>query len=276
MTTRSLSPLEAKLILHLEWNKQGVVTTQDTMAILNITYDHARQVLHRLARDRWLALIQPGKYELIPAERGEVAFQDMNPLFIGRSLVEPYYFTFATAAFFHGLSTQASLIVFLASTQGRPRRMLVREKEYRLVIQPPHKFFGWTETNAYGSQVNMAEAEKTILDSLDKPGYAGDVPEIAMMLNRGSAKLDWNKLADYAVRFRSKALLQRLGYLVDLLKLPVNDTARNRLLEGSGENTKCYLGQPRRWSQGGVYNSTWRVVDNIPRQELLAEVEARG
>ena len=79
---RSLSPLESKLILHLEWEKQSVVTIQEAMAILDCSYDYARQVLHRLARRRWLAPITPGKYELIPAERGEHAFSDTNPLYL--------------------------------------------------------------------------------------------------------------------------------------------------------------------------------------------------
>ena len=273
MTPRSLSPLESKLILHLEWDKQFVVTIPDTMQILGLSSDYARQVLHRLARDRWLVSITPGKYELIPAERGEYAFADTNPLFIGSALVEPYYFTFATAAFYHGLTTQSASVVYLATDHGRPRRMLVREKEYRVVIQPAHKFFGYSEVNAYGSQVNMAEPEKTILDSLDRPVYVGDIPEIAGMLRRGKSSLDWHKLVDYGVRVKSKALLQRLGYLLDRLNMPVYPIARDRLLAEVSGNTKCYLGQPRRWKTGGDYNVTWRVVDNIPRQELLAEIE---
>ena len=87
MVNRALSSLESKLILRLEWDKQFVVTIDDTMQILGVSYDHARQILHRLARDRWLTAITPGKYELIPAERGEYAFADTNPLFIGSALV---------------------------------------------------------------------------------------------------------------------------------------------------------------------------------------------
>jgi predicted transcriptional regulator of viral defense system len=275
MVTRALSPLESKLILRLEWDKQFVVTIDDTMQILGISYDHARQVLHRLARDRWLTAITAGKYELIPAERGEYAFADTNPLFIGSALVKPYYFTFSTAAFFHGLSTQATSTVYLATDHGRPRQMLVREKEYRLVILPGRKFFGYIEVNAYGSQVNMAEPEKTILDSLDRPSYAGDIPEIADMLHRGSTSLDWQKLIDYGARFKSKSLLQRLGYLLDLLNIPVDTASRDRLVTEIGVNTKCYLGQPRRWKTGGSYDPNWRVVDNIPRKELMAEIEVR-
>jgi predicted transcriptional regulator of viral defense system len=273
--SRSLSDLEAKLILHLEWEKQPVVTIEDTMAILDCSYEHARLVLHRLARSRWLVPLTPGKYELIPAERGEHAFPDTNPLFIGSALVEPYYFSFATAAFFHGLSTQASAMVYLATTVRTGRRLYqVRGKEYRLVMQPQHKFFGSVEVDAYGSRVHMAEPEKTVVDAMDRPEYAGDIPEIAGMLHRGRSRLNWDKLADYGLRFESQALIQRLGYLIDLLRLPVAQQARDLILAGIGKSTP-YLGRPGQWGTGGEYNATWRIVDNVPRQELLAEIEVR-
>ena len=272
---RSLSDLESRLILHLEWEKQPVVTIQEAMAILDCSYDHARQLLHRLTRRRWLAPLTPGKYELIPAERGEHAFPDTNPLFIGSALVEPYYFSFATAAFYHGLSTQASATVYIATSVRRGRRLYqVRGKEYRLVLQPPHKFFGAVEIDAYGSRVSMATPEKTIVDALDRPEYAGDIPEIAGMLQHGSSRLNWETLAGYALQFKSQALIQRLGYLVDLLQLPVPSQARDRLLAGIRKST-CYLGRPGQWGTGGEYTPTWQIVDNVPRQELRAEIEIR-
>lgn len=276
MPSRSLSPLESTLILRLEWDKQLVVTTEEVMKILNISYAHARQVLHRLSRDRWLAQIAPGKYELIPAERGEHAFPDPNAYFVGSTLATPYYFTYATAAFFHGLTTQAALVVYLATTRGRPRVILAREKEYRLVIQPEHQFFGFSQADAFGTLVNMAEREKTLLDCLHRHEYGGDIPEVAGMLQRAKSQLDGKKLVEYAIRFKSQALLQRLGYLLDILKISLDPGIREMLLAATSGNVKCYLGQPKRWHTGGMYDSTWRVVDNIPRQELLAEIEVQG
>lgn len=272
--SRTLSALESQLILRLEWEKQPVVTIEEAMAILDVSYDQARQLLSRLARRRWLAPIVPGKYELIPAERGEYAFADTNPLFIGSVLVSPYYFSYATAAFFHGLSTQAAATVYIATPVRREGLFVVRDKEYRLVRQPAHKFFGATEVDAYGSRVQMAEAEKAVLDCLDRPQYAGDIPEVAAMLWHGKGRLDWRRLANYALRFHTQSLVQRLGYLVDLLNLPMDGETRAWLLRGTGKNT-CYLGQPGRWGRGGEYHATWRVVDNVPRQELLGDVEVR-
>jgi predicted transcriptional regulator of viral defense system len=73
-----------------------VVNIQEAMTILDRSYDHTRQVLHRLARRHWLAPITAGDYELVSAERGEDAFRDTNHLFIGSTLVTPYYFSYAT------------------------------------------------------------------------------------------------------------------------------------------------------------------------------------
>jgi predicted transcriptional regulator of viral defense system len=261
--------------MHLEWEKQPIVTIEQAMDILGCSYAHARQVLHRLARRRWLIRITPGTYELIPAERGEHAFPDTNPLFVGSTLVTPYYFSFATAAFYHGLSTQASATVYIATTVRKKRRLLtVRGKTYRLVFRPDHKYFGADEVNAYGSDVMMASPEKTVVDSLDRPAYAGDVPEIAAMLWRGQRRLAWDRLGDYALRSRSQALVQRLGYLADVLQLPLERPNRTRLLDTVGKSTP-YLGRTSRWGTGGKYDATWHLVDNVPRQELLAEIEVR-
>jgi predicted transcriptional regulator of viral defense system len=270
--SRPLSPLESKLILTLEWEKQPVVTIEDAARVLNISKDYARKVLQRLTRDKWLAPITPGKYELIPAERGEYAFPDTNPLFIGSHLITPYYFSYSTAGYYHGLTTQASHTVYIATKEGKTRQMLVREKIYQIIRQPEHHFFGFEEISAYGSQVMMAYPEKTVIDSLHRPIYSGDIPEIATMIWRGRNSFQWDRLREFALRFNSKSLIQRVGYLVELLAIPGSELFRNELLASIGSNT-CYLGQLSRWGKGGEFSQKWKIVDNVPRHLLMAEIE---
>ena len=272
--SRPLSPLESKLILHLEWEKQPTVTIKETIQILDCSYDHARQILHRLAQHQWLSPIAPGKYEFIPANRGVHAFVDTNPFFIGSTLIEPYYFSFATAAYFYGLSTQAPATVYIATNGGRARRLLVRDKNFQIVVQPAHKFFGAVEVDAYGSRVMMADLEKTLVDCLDRPSFAGGVPEVAAMLWRGKDRFDWNRLTDYAFCFQSHSLIQRLGYLIDTLQASVSQPIRQKLIAHIGTSTS-YLGRREHWNQRGEYNATWRIVDNVPRRELVSEIEVR-
>ena len=94
---------------------------------------------------RSLSPLEASKFELIPAERGEHAFPDTNPLFIGSVLVTPYYFSFATAAFLWSLSTQAAATVYVATATRKARWVLdVRGKTYG----PAYKLFGTVEVDA--------------------------------------------------------------------------------------------------------------------------------
>jgi predicted transcriptional regulator of viral defense system len=79
-------------------------------------------------------------------------------------------------------------------------------------------------------------------------------------------------VTQYALRFRSQALVQRLGYLADLLQLPLESPTREGLRAGVGQST-AYLGRLGQWGTGGSYDADWRIVDNVPRRELQAEVE---
>lgn len=269
---RSLSKLESKLILRMEWDKRKVIDVNSTANILGTSADYARVVLHRLDSDGWMKQIVPGQYELIPAERGEYAFPDTNPFFIGSQLVEPYYFSFATSAYHHGLTTQAFGRTYIATKNGLTHLRRVRGNDYQIVNLPQAKFFGYTELDAYGQLVQIADIEKTVLDSLDRPQYAGDVPEIATMLWRGKNRLNWEKMSAQTEPFRTKSLNQRLGYLLKVLDLEIPTSVLDRLAANIGK-TACYLGASGRWGKGGQFDPIWKVVDNIPRSILLADSE---
>ena len=152
--------------------------------------------------------------------------------------------------------------------------MSVRGKDYQIVVQPAHKFFGAVEVDAYGSRVQMADLEKTLLDCLDRPENAGDIPEVAAMVWHGKDRFDWSRLIDHAPRFKSQSLIQRLGFLIDHLSIPIDPTMRAALLAHVGKST-AYLGARSHWQTGGAYDSTWRIVNNIPRHALLAEIEVQ-
>ena len=133
----------------------------------------------------------------------------------------------------------------------------MRDKDFQIVVQPAYKFFGAVDVDAYGSRVLMADIEKTLVDCHDRP-FAGDVPEIAVMLWRGKDRFDWNRLTDYALRFKSQSLIQRLGYLIDTLQVPVSQIIRKQLITHIGKSTP-YLGQREQWNQKGEPNATWRT-----------------
>ena len=209
MAVRTLSDLESKLVMELEWQEKKLVTLQDMIDILDCSYAHARKLAHQLERKRWLDRLEPGKYQFIPANRGSEAVPDMNPLLAGSVLIAPYYYSYATANHFYGFTPQVPATVYIATTKTK------RPTEIRGV--------------------------------------------------------DLEKLADYALRMESKALVQRLGYLLETLGNSLPPGLEDRLLSGIGKS-KTYLGPASRWGTGGDYDPKWQVVVNVPAQQIMGEI----
>ncbi len=272
MAQRTLSDLESQLVMELEWQEKQIVTLQDVVAILSCSYNHARKLVHQLETKRWLDRLTPGKYQFIPASRGSQAVPDMNPLFAGSVLVEPYYFSYATANHFYGFSPQVPAVVYVATTRTK-RPTEIRDVDYRFVTLKPAKFFGFREARVYTARVMMAEPEKAIVDSLDKMDCAGGIAEIAQVVHTAYSRVDLSKLADYALRMESRALVQRLGYLIETVGSPLPEDVAERLMKGIG-HSKTYLGAIARWGTGGDYNARWQVVVNVPERQLLGEIES--
>jgi predicted transcriptional regulator of viral defense system len=269
--TKSLSSQESRLILTLEWEKQPFLTAKYVKNMLSVTDGNARVILHRLVEKGWLSPVVPGIFEYIPAERGEAAFVDTNSLALGSVLVDPYAFAYSTAAYFHGLTTQASTKVYIQSKTGKSRTITARGKPYRVLAIPAYLFFGIINVNAYGASVKMTDVEKTVLDCLGQPDTAGDIPEIAGMLWQGKNQINWQKLVDYSLTFNKQTLIQRLGFLLDYLKIQIPDAEHERLLR-KVEKSFCYLGRPAKWGKGGKLNPMWQVVENIQEMEILSEI----
>ena len=72
--------------------------------------------------------------------------------------------------------------------------------------------------------------------------------------------------------FKSQSLIQRLGFLLDELNIEIPFTQRERLLQQVDKNF-CYLGRRAKWGQGGKQNTSWQVIQNIPENEIQAEIQ---
>lgn len=123
----------------------------------------------------------------------------------------------------------------------------------------------------------MAEPEKSLVDSFDKPRYAGGTEQLARIIWRGLVRVDQRKLVDYALRMESYALVQRLGFMIDFLVKkelvkPMSVGLFDRLLRYVGK-TPIYLDQKR--LKSGSFVREWNVVNNVPEDQLLSEIEVR-
>ncbi|MBM3317727.1 MAG: type IV toxin-antitoxin system AbiEi family antitoxin domain-containing protein [Candidatus Eisenbacteria bacterium] len=271
---RNLSKNEARIILDLEWRGQGTVTLADLRDILGASDSYVRYLAHRLVKKGWLERLRPGLYQLVPASRGREGIADSNPLAAGAVLVEPYFFSFGTACTYHGLTEQVFAEVYIACQEWRHPE-IIRGKRYFYVNVPPARYFGFKEVSVLGHPVRMATLDRALLDAIDRPRFAGGIGEVSRIVSRSIVKLSWDALVASASRYGSSALVQRLGYFLDLHHAEVPEAARAALVSMVRPGSKIQLGSRRRWGTSGKLVRPWNVTLNVPLEVLLSNVERR-
>jgi len=266
---RTLSQAEARVVLDLEWRNQKTVTLAELRAGLGASDSYARKFAHRLVQKGWLERLRPGLFRLVPADRGREGVADTHPLAAGAALVQPYFFSFGTACTHHGLTEQAFAEVYVAC-QERRRPEIIRGKRYVFVNVSKDRFFGFAETQVLGETVQMATVERALLDAIDRPRFAGGIGEVSRIAARAASRVSWKVLLELVRKWRSSALAQRLGYFLDLHGVAMPEDAHRALLELVLPQSKIQLGSRRKWGTTGRLARPWNVVENVPRDVLLA------
>jgi predicted transcriptional regulator of viral defense system len=148
---------------------------------------------------------------------------------------------------------------------------------FKFVTLSKRKFFGYRREKVFDTEVNMAEPEKSLVDSFDKPRYVGGTEQLVRITWRGLPRVKKEKLVKYAVRMNSHALIQRLGFIIDFLikeelVKPLPRNLRDKMLRHVGK-TAIYLDS--RKPRTGEFSKEWRTINNVPRTQLLSEIEIR-
>lgn len=269
---RTLSQNEAKVVLDLEWRNQKTVTLAELREALGASEGYTRKLAHGLVKKGWLERLRPGLFQLIPADRGREGVADTNPLAAGSVLISPYFYSFGTACTHHGLTEQVFSEVYLACQEDR-RPETIRGKRYVFVQIPKRRFFGFQEITVLGHAVQMATRERALLDAIDRPRYAGGIGEVSRIVHRAARKISWDPLLELASSWGSSALVQRLGYFMDLHQNHMPDEARAALVELVLPRSKIQLGSRSRWGTSGKLVQPWNVVGNVPRDVLVSKEE---
>jgi len=269
---RSLSKNEAKVVLDLEWRGQMTVTLAELRQTLSASESYARFFAHKLVQKGWLERLRPGLFRLVPATRGREGVADANPLAAGAVLVSPYFFSFGTACTYHGLTEQVFAEVYIACRERR-RPVVVRDKRYVFVQVPMERVFGFTEQTVLGERVQMATLERALLDALDRPQHAGGLGEVSRIVSRAAHRLSWPMLLGLAERWQAAAVLQRLGYLLDLHRANMPADARAKLIGLIWDGSKIQFGPRARWGSAGKLAQPWKVVENVPHDVLVSSLD---
>jgi predicted transcriptional regulator of viral defense system len=274
MTNNARTLGEAGSDLLTEITRQGkrIFNYADAVKAYGSSNRRLRELLSTLVKRGWLQRIEKGKYLILPLEAGRQREWTEHEFIIASYLIEPYYIGFRSALNYYGYTEQISRTIFIVSTS----RKLKSSKElsgvtYRFVFISKRKFFGAKQISVDGSQVNISEPEKTIVDCLDRVRYTGGISEVAKALWYGRNELDFNKMAEYSVRNGNQAASQRLGYLIETLGFKADKAVEILLQSMSTRYTPLdTLSEPK-----GKHMERWKVILNIPDNEFSLWKEER-
>ncbi|HTT45989.1 MAG TPA: type IV toxin-antitoxin system AbiEi family antitoxin [Thermoplasmata archaeon] len=274
MESRSLSKTQAKVILSLEAENQDLVTLAELQKRAGVSAVFARKLSHDLVRRGWLQRVRRGVYLLNPSRHGPDALPDTDPLRVGRRLVEPYYFGYATAAELHGLFPQASRVYYIVTPQ-RYTSAGGATSQFHVVRTARSRFFGTLTLVRRGEPLVVSDPERTLVDCLDRPEFSGGLAGVAQMFALAKPRLNWRRFGGYLDRFGHRSLDLRAGYLMERVRpslRPPPPWVRARLPRPG--DPFVLLGPPSIHGRRGPRDHRWHIVRNLSDAQLFAEGEA--
>jgi len=149
---------------------------------------------------------------------------------------------------------------------------VIEDTEVRFVKLAERKFFGFTTYNLHGREVTLSTPAKTVVDCVDRPDLAGGQAEVAQIVGGAATSVDPQELISTALRMKSKALWQRLGFLADLVGWHWPEEVRNELRNAIPKSQRSVFGAAERRPEDIGYVSDWGLFVNISEKDLLADV----
>lgn len=229
-----------------------------------------RELLSGMAKRGLLLRLGKGLYYIIPYEQDPASFiPDWHLL--AEHLVKKgeHYIGYYSALQIHGLITQPSLKEqIVVARQIRPSTMTIKGIVFQFIYHNDRHFFGAQKTWVDSfHQVRCSDPEKTLVDCLYKPDYAGGIVEIARALYNVIDKLDDKKLLGYIERFNSQAVIKRLGFLLEVLGLESKIIDRLQKLK-----TASYVLLDTELPKSGKRHSRWGVQQNLDTETIQSAI----
>ena len=267
---RTLGPNEAKVVLSFREQGRNAVLASDVISLLG-NESTARTVIHNLIRKGWLTRLKAGRYLLLPPEYGPENLGENNPLALASAVVEPSYVGWWAAASFHGFTTQKPMQLAVATLRQVPSRV-IEGNEIHFIKVVLRKFFGFQTYDVYGRKATLSTPCKTLVDCVDRPDLAGGAAEVARIAYGASMVISPNELADTALQMKSTAVLQRLGFIADLVGWKWPSDIRQKVRGAISPSTRSTFGRSVRKPGDIGYVADWGVIVHAAVSDLLADV----
>ena len=229
-----------------------------------------RELLRDMTRRGLLMRVKRGLYYVIPYEQDPENFMPDWHL-LAEHLVNGtnYYIGYYSALQIHNLITQPSLKEqIVVAEQLKPSTLKVKNTNFQFIYHNEQHFFGakkiWIDNF---NKVICSDLEKTIVDCLFKPDYAGGIVEIARAIYISREKIKYDILLDYVTKFNSQAVVKRLGFLLELLEIEnavIDDLQKKR--------TNSVVSLDTELPKLGKIVTKWSIQQNIEIETIKTAI----
>lgn len=229
-----------------------------------------RELLSDMTKRGLLMRLKEGVYYIIPYEQNAEAFMPDWHL-VAEHLVNDakHYIGYYSALQIHNLITQPSLKEqIVVSKQIRPSEIKIKEVPFQFIYHNEKHFFGskkiWIDSF---NKVLCSDLEKTFIDCLFKPDYAGGIVEVARAIYTSKDKIKYDTLLEYAKKFDSQAVIKRLGFLLEIL-----DINTHIIQELQQMKTASYVVLDTELPKVGKRISRWSIQQNLETETIKSAI----
>ena len=176
----SLGARENEFLVTLSGTDKNIFTLREAGEFWGSPHN-AKIAIHRLITKGWLALIEKGKYLIIPFEAGPSRKWTEDAAIIASALVQPAAIAYWSAIRHWNWTEQIPRIVYVQTTKRKssPRRKIFGV-QYEIVTVASKKFFGMAKAWRNGKPFFVTDREKTLVDCADDVDRAGSIEEGAL------------------------------------------------------------------------------------------------
>ena len=227
----------------------------------------ASRRLYQLRKKNWVALLERGKYMVIPLEAGAEREWPGDPYVVGSSLVNPSAIAYSTALRHWGWIESGREPVYIQTTSRKNTAgKSIRGVRYEVVRVPQAKFYGHITVARGGNDVIVTDREKSLIDCADDVERGGGINELINAVRASAGVISWPVLGEYGVRFPNRSALKRLGFLIESELSELPDEARLVLDRWRSHMSKGVVPLQPGPAGGGRISTRWRVRVNVWRE----------
>lgn len=271
MRHKYISKQSNELLSYFNDQDKNCFTYSEAAKALPLSGESAiKQLLSDMTKRGLLMRLKKGLYYVIPYEQDAETFMPDWHL-IAENLVKDadHYIGYYSALQIHNLITQPSLKEqIVVSKQIRPSSIRIKDVPFQFIYHNENHFFGsrkmWIDSF---HKVICSDLEKTFIDCLFKPDYSGGIVEVAKALCLSKDKIKFSKLFEYAEKFKSQAVVKRLGFLLETLEIKT-DIIENLL----NKKTKSYVLLDTELPKTGKMISRWSIQQNLETETIISAI----